>query len=185
VLRGVAQHAGRFLNPTQSQTEGYHVTSIKLPFVAALLATAVLTAPVQAQIQKPVLAIETAKKIAAGCEERARKEGWSMTIAVVDASGQLKHYSRMDNSIGISVGLAQSKAATSASLPVSTRKFREIARNNALGLELTPGMSTVAGGLPVLAGTSHLGGIGVSGGSEDQDEVCAQAGLDAARDLLK
>jgi uncharacterized protein GlcG (DUF336 family) len=159
--------------------------SIKFTLVAAVLAAASLGGAAHAQALRPTLTLDTAKKIAAGCEERARKEGWPMIVAVVDVVGQLKYYSRMDDSIGISVGLAQSKAATSASLPVSTRKFREIARNNALGLELTRGTSTVAGGLPVMAGGKHIGGVGVSGGSEDQDEVCAQAGLDAARDLLK
>jgi glc operon protein GlcG len=31
----------------------------------------------------------------------------------------------------------------------------------------------------------HIGGIGVSGGTADQDESCAQAGIDAAKDALK
>lgn len=158
---------------------------LKLILFAAAFVAAAWGGAVQAQALRPTLTLDTAKRIAAGCEERARKEGWSMTVAVVEVGGQVKYYSRMDDSIGISVGLAQSKAATSAGLPVSTRKFREIARNNALGLELTAGTSTVAGGLPVMAGGRHIGGVGVSGGTEDQDEVCAQAGLDAARELLK
>jgi glc operon protein GlcG len=137
------------------------------------------------QALRPTLTLELAKKIAAGCEERSRKEGWSMIVAVVDTGGQLKYFSRMDDSMGISVGLAQAKAHTSASAPFSTRKFREIAKNNVPGLELTPGTSAVAGGLPIMLNGKHIGGVGVSGGSEDQDEICAQAGLDAARDLLK
>ena len=108
-----------------------------------------------------------------------------MIIAVVDTGGNLKRFTRMDESIGISVKLSQLKAVTSASLPYSTRQFREIAKNNARGLELTPGTTTVAGGLPIVTADGvHLGGVGVSGGSEDQDEVCAQAGLDAAKDLF-
>jgi uncharacterized protein GlcG (DUF336 family) len=35
------------------------------------------------------------------------------------------------------------------------------------------------------ADKAHIGGIGVSGGTADQDETCAQAGLDAASDALK
>jgi uncharacterized protein GlcG (DUF336 family) len=138
------------------------------------------------QTQKPVLTAAIAQRIAEACEARARREGWNMIIAIIDNGGNLKHYTRMDDSIGISVKLSQMKAGTSASLPVSTRKFREIAKNNALGLELTPGMTTVAGGLPIVNSDGvHLGGVGVSGGSEDQDEVCAQAGLDAVTDLLR
>jgi uncharacterized protein GlcG (DUF336 family) len=138
------------------------------------------------QTQKPVLTAAVAQRIVQACEAHARREGWNMIIAIVDTGGNLKHYLRMDDSIGISVKLSQMKAATSASLPVSTRKFREIAKNNALGLDLTPGMTTVAGGLPIVTADGvHLGGVGVSGGSEDQDEACAQAGLDAARDLVQ
>lgn len=154
----------------------------QLMFTAAL---GTLASAAAAQSMRPTLTLDTARKIAAGCEELARKEGWTMSIAVVDTSGQLKYFSRADDSIGISIGLAQAKAKTSASVPVSTRKFREIARSNALGLELTPGASTVAGGLPLMAGGRHVGAVGVSGASEDQDEACAQAGLDVARDLLK
>ncbi|MGY9053998.1 MAG: heme-binding protein [Alphaproteobacteria bacterium] len=48
-----------------------------------------------------------------------------------------------------------------------------------------PGVIAFAGGLPIKAGDHQIGGIGVSGASADQDEECAQAGLDAAADDLK
>jgi glc operon protein GlcG len=140
---------------------------------------------VAAQTMKPTLNLDTARRAAVGCEEKAQREGWSMTIAVTDLAGNIKYFSRADAAIGISVGLAQAKAATSASLPLSTRKLREVAANQAKGLELTPGISLVAGGLPLVMRGQHLGGIGVSGGTEDQDELCAQAGLDAVAALLK
>jgi uncharacterized protein GlcG (DUF336 family) len=70
-------------------------------------------------------------------------------------------------------------------LPFPTRQVREIAKS-AQGLERTPNTSMVAGGLPILMTNGKLlGAIGVSGASEDQDEVCAKAGLEAAKDLLK
>ena len=43
-----------------------------------------------------------------------------------------------------------------------------------------------AGGLPIMTDDKvHIGGIGVSGGTADQDETCAQAGIDAVKDALK
>ena len=55
-----------------------------------------------------------------------------------------------------------------------------------------PGVATVnflvpfAGGLPIRTDKGDLlGAIGVSGASSDQDEECAQAAIDAVRDLLK
>jgi uncharacterized protein GlcG (DUF336 family) len=159
--------------------------SIDRRTVFAGVLVSVISSVAAAQTMRPSLDLHTARRAAAGCEQKAQKEGWAMTIAVTDLAGNLKYFSRADTAIGISAGLAQAKAATSASLPLSTRRFREIAANNAKGLELTPGTSTVAGGLPVMARGQHLGGIGVSGGSEDQDELCAQAGLDALAAALK
>jgi uncharacterized protein GlcG (DUF336 family) len=146
-----------------------------------LLAGAQLT---PAQETRPVLTQATAKKMSDACEKLAREKGWKMVIAVVDSGGVLKHFTRMDDSFLISVEVSQRKANTSASVPVSSRKFGEIAKS-VPGLELTPKTATFAGGLPVMSGGTHIGAIGVSGASADQDEECAQAGLDAAKAELK
>ena len=54
------------------------------------------------------------------------------------------------------------------------------------GIAQVPGIIAFAGGLPIMtADKVQIGGIGVSGGTADQDETCAQAGLDAAQDALK
>ncbi|MGQ0711558.1 MAG: GlcG/HbpS family heme-binding protein [Rhodoferax sp.] len=153
--------------------------------LAAALALLASAASVQAQSLKPGLSLSTAKKIAQGCEDRARKEGWNMNIAIVDEGGNLKHFTSMDNAFLATAKIAQLKAHTSAGLPFSTRQVREAAKG-AQGLEHTPDLLMVAGGLPIqMADGKLLGAIGVSGASEDQDETCAKAGLEAARELLK
>ncbi|MFX6755276.1 heme-binding protein, partial [Acinetobacter baumannii] len=83
---------------------------------------------VQAQTAQPALDLATAKAIAEGCEKYAASKGWRMITAVHDTAGNPKYFSRMDGSILISVQVAQLKADTSASLPVSTRQFRELAK---------------------------------------------------------
>lgn len=153
--------------------------------IAALCAATAFAGTAAAQSTKTVLTLATAKQMADACEARSKTEGWKMVIAVVDDGGNLKFLSRMDGSFLISVKIAQIKAETSARLPVSTRKFGEMSQS-VKGLELVPGVATFAGGLPIFtAGGAHIGGIGVSGGSADQDEVCAQAGLDAVKAVLK
>lgn len=137
-----------------------------------------------AQESRPVLSQATAKKMADACEKLAREKGWKIIVAVVDAGGVLKHYTRMDDSFLISVQVSQMKANTSAGVPVSSRKFGEFAKAIP-GLELVPNTATFAGGLPIMSGGAHIGGIGVSGASADQDEECAQAGIDAAKGDLK
>ncbi|MDQ3260180.1 MAG: heme-binding protein [Pseudomonadota bacterium] len=138
-----------------------------------------------AQETKTFLSQATAQKMAAACEAKAKAEGWKIIIAIVDDGGQLKHFSRMDGSFLISIEVSQMKANTATGIPFSTRKFGEIAAQNK-GLELVPRTATFAGGLPIItASGKHIGGIGVSGASGDQDEACAQAALDAVKDVLK
>lgn len=138
-----------------------------------------------AQETRPILTQTTAKKMADACEQFARGKGWRIIVAIVDAGGVLKQFSRMDDSFMISVEVSQMKAHTSAGVPVSSRKFGEIAKANP-GLELVPNTATFAGGLPIMTGSgAHVGGIGVSGASGDQDEECAQVALDAVKDVLK
>ncbi len=76
--------------------------------------------------------------------------------------------------------------------PFSTRLFAELSfgkNGNPApipGIAHVPGIATFAGGLPIMtASGSQIGGIGVSGASSDEDEQCAQAGIDAVADMLK
>jgi glc operon protein GlcG len=138
-----------------------------------------------AQETRPILTQTTAKKMADACEQYARGKGWKIIVTIVDAGGVLKQFSRMDDSFMISVDASQMKAHTSAGVPVSSRKFGEIAKDYP-GLELIPHTATFAGGLPIItASGAHIGGIGVSGATGDQDEECAQVALDAVKDSLK
>jgi glc operon protein GlcG len=151
-------------------------------FVAMSLGTLNIAS---AQESKTFLTQSTAQKMAAACEAKAKTEGWKIIIAIVDDGGQLKHFSRMDDSFLISVEISQMKANTAAGIPFSSRKFGEIA-TQVKGIEFTPRTATFPGGLPIItASGKHIGGIGVSGASGDQDEACAQVALDAVKDILK
>jgi glc operon protein GlcG len=155
---------------------------MKVVCAGALLA---VTQVSLAQESRPVLTQATAKKMADACENYARGKSWKIIVAIVDAGGQLKQFSRMDDSFMVSVRIAQTKANTSAGVPLSSRKWGEVAKANP-GLELVPNTATFAGGLPIItASGAHIGGIGVSGASGDQDEECAQVALDAVKDVLK
>src|SRR5882762_1347113 len=134
---------------------------------------------------RPVLSLDVAKKMAAACEARAKQEGWKMNIAIVDTGGALKFFLRMDDSFLKSIEIAQLKAATSAGLPFSTKQIGEIAAK-VPGIAFVPGIVTFEGGLPILTGDGkHIGSIGVSGASAEQDGMCAQVGLDAVKSDLK
>jgi glc operon protein GlcG len=133
-----------------------------------------------------------AQKMADGCEAKATQEGWKMNIAVVDSGADLVLFRRMDGAFLGSIDIAQMKARTSAMFPFPSRGLGEIAfgkdgePGRTPGLAFVPGLAAFPGGLPVkTANGAHIGAIGVSGGTGDQDEACAQAALDAVADLLK
>lgn len=152
--------------------------------ITAALAFALAAGGAHAQTAQPALDLATAKAIAEGCEKYAAGKGWRMIVAVHDSAGNPKYFSRMDGSILISVRVAQLKADTSASLPVSTRQFRELAKGIP-GAEVLPHTTSIIGGLPIMTSKGvHVGGVGVSGGSEEEDEECAKKGLEAAKNLL-
>ena len=92
----------------------------------------------------------------------------------------------MDGAFLGSIQIAQLKANTSANFPFSTKQVGEIVQTRVPGLAFVPGLVTFEGGLPIkTAGGEHIGAIGVSGATAEQDGACAQAGLDAVKDDLK
>jgi glc operon protein GlcG len=141
---------------------------------------------------KPTLTLDLAKKMAAACEAKAKQENWKMNIAVVNDGANLVYFEHMDGAFLGSIYISQHKAMTSANFPFPTRTFGELAFGKegkpgmVPGIADVPGIITFAGGLPIMAANKvQIGGIGVSGGTSDQDEECAKAGLNAAADDLK
>ena len=111
-----------------------------------------------------------------------RSIGKSVVAAVVDVGGDLTACLRADGAFKPSVGIAQDKAYTAAVFGASTDALSQaLSANPALhqGISLRPGVVLFAGGLPIVADGKIIGGIGVSGGSEDDDRACARVGLAA------
>lgn len=153
--------------------------------VVAAVALGLASASAFAQDKKTVLNLETAKKMAAACEAKAKAEGWKMNIAILDAGANMKYFLRQDDAFLGSIQIAKLKANTSSNFPFSTKQVGEITKNIP-GIAFVPGIVTFEGGLPIkTGGGEHIGAIGVSGGTAEQDGMCAQAGLDAVKDDLK
>lgn len=140
---------------------------------------------------KPVLSLSMAKKMADACEEVANAKGWNMNIAIVDSGADLVLFRRMPSAFLGSVDIAIGKATSSAKLPFPTRmlatlSYGENGNTGAIpGLAEVDGLISFAGGVPVNSDGVLVAAIGVSGASADQDEECAQAGIDAVKDMLK
>ncbi|MBN8507666.1 MAG: heme-binding protein [Burkholderiales bacterium] len=112
----------------------------------------------------------------------AATQGIRINVAVTDASGVLAGFLRMPGAFLHSVEIAIDKAYTAASFGFPTSQWMSIlAQDKSLriGLSERPRLVIFGGGLPIREDGVLIGGIGVSGGSAEQDEACARAGLAA------
>ena len=174
-----------------------HTTTrpLGVALLAALLCTATLvsftaTSFAQSLPTKPVLTLEAAKQAADACEAMANAKGWRINLAIVDDGAHLVLFRHMGGSPLISRDIAIRKAETAVRIPRPTRALAERAYGTADKPAAAPGIAAIggltlfAGGLPIKHGDTAIGGIGVSGVTADQDEECAQAGIDAIAGLL-
>ena len=139
-------------------------------------------------VQIQILPLALATRMLDAAQAKAQQLGIRIVVAIIDNHGNLKAFARMDGSASGSVQIAQLKANSSASLPLSTRTLAE--RNGGqpggpYAGGAIPGVVLLPGGLPIHSKAGeHLGGIGISGATPDLDEQCAQAALDAVADDL-
>ncbi len=136
--------------------------------------------PAHAQfLDSKIVSLDAAKTMAAAAEAEAHKQGWTVAIAVVDVTGGLILFHRLDDVQTGSLDVAIGKARTAARFKRSTRVFFDMVAKGNVGILSLSGAIPVPGGLPITVNGKVIGAIGVSGMTSDQDEVVAQAGLDA------
>ena len=125
---------------------------------------------------KKALNLEAAREIAAAAEAEARKNGWNVSIAILDDGGHLLHYLRMDEAPLGSVNVSQAKARSALLFKRPTKVFSETVAGGRVNMLALPGAIPVEGGVPLLAGGKVIGSIGVSGVTSEQDGEVAAAG---------
>jgi uncharacterized protein GlcG (DUF336 family) len=113
-------------------------------------------------------------------QSSAGQLGVAACIAVLDAAGHLKCFTRMDRAWLGAIDVAIKKARTSILFEADTEQIWEVCKPNAPahGLEFTnDGLVTFAGGIPLRDARGELcGAIGVSGGQVGEDREIAKAG---------
>jgi uncharacterized protein GlcG (DUF336 family) len=109
--------------------------------------------------------------------------GIRINVAVVDSGGNLAAFLRMPGAFLHSIDIAIDKAYTAVSFGLPTSQWHAALQQHSdavrEGIVRRPRFVGFSGGLPIVENGQRMGGIGVSGGSEAQDEACAQAGLSA------
>jgi len=130
---------------------------------------------------KASITTDLAQRMIAAAEAKADEMGHPFVIAVVDESGVLKAFSRMDGAALLSVQIAQDKAYTAVGFGLPTHGWHDFIKDDPpLALGAPSGIDRLVvfgGGYPITSGGQLIGGIGVSGGHYTQDMEVAEAGL--------
>jgi uncharacterized protein GlcG (DUF336 family) len=128
------------------------------------------------------ITLDKAEALIGACKEKAAEIGVPMTIAVVDRGGNLVALARMDNCLLAALDVAVGKAFTAVAMRMKTGDLAGAVQPGAplygLAVAHQPrNLVTISGGVPVAADGEVAGGLGVSGGSPDQDGIVADAAL--------
>lgn len=157
--------------------------------VAGALAVGGLLAQSQAFAQSPPppygapLSFEAARKAMAAAEAEAIKNKWPVAIAILDTTGSLILFSKLDNTQTGSVAIAQGKAKTALDFRRPTKAFQDTVAGGGAGLRVLGAAGIILpfeGGVPIIVDGKVVGAIGVSGVQSSEDAQVAVAGATAA-----
>jgi len=131
----------------------------------------------------PSITAETAKKLAAPALAEAKKNNWAMAVAIVDPSGDLVYFEKMDDTQAGSTVIAVDKARSAARFKRETKAFQDALAAGGVGLRILAlnGAVPVEGGIPLVVAGKIVGAIGASGGTSEQDGTVARAGANALK----
>jgi glc operon protein GlcG len=128
---------------------------------------------------------DRAAQVAAAVVTEAKKSprNWKLAIAVVDPSGELVYFYKMDQTQAASIAIAQGKARTAARYRRPSGAFFNLMQTpaGAYAATLDPTLVASHGGFPLVEGGKIIGAIGCSGATGDQDGVACKAGADTVK----
>jgi uncharacterized protein GlcG (DUF336 family) len=133
--------------------------------------------------KESVLPLSMAGKAAQAALDACKKDGYRISVSVVDRAGVLRTMERLDGAGPHTVESSRKKAYTAASLRRPTTELAELITKvptlQALR-DMNEDILILGGGLPIEIGGEVVGAIGVGGApGAHLDDACAQAGLDA------
>ena len=126
-----------------------------------------------------LLDLNDAKRIAEAAQAEAKRNNWSVVIAIVDGSGHLLYLQRDDGVQLGSIDIALGKATTAALFRRPTKDWEERLAEGRLGFLSFQNLTLLEGGIPVVVDGEIVGAIGVSGVKSGEDAQIARAGAAA------
>ena len=136
-------------------------------------------------MEQRVLSLETAKKIIEEVEKESRNRGKKAVICVCNEQGNPIAVHVMDGAFLISFDVAVKKAYTAVALKMPTLKLNDLVKSGQTfyGLQNLDKVMTIGGGVPLYRNGILVGGLGVSGGTGEEDDSLARFGADIFNNL--
>jgi uncharacterized protein GlcG (DUF336 family) len=138
------------------------------------------------------LELNEARAMVAAAIRRSEEIGVVQTVCVVDEGGYPLALERMDRARVTGPQIAWNKAFTAAGHKRSTHLFNQqpngpaLPGNEAFGIQWSfeGRFAVFVGGFPIVVDEEVVGGVGLSGGTGEQDTACGLAALQALQELL-
>ena len=136
-------------------------------------------------MEQRVLSLETAKKIIEEVEKESRNRGKKAVICVCNEQGNPIAVHVMDGAFLISFDVAVKKAYTAVALKMPTLKLNDLVKSGQTfyGLQNLDKVMTIGGGVPLYRNGILVGGLGVSGGTGEEDDSLARFGAEIFNNL--
>ena len=164
----------KFLNTKMVSNMRLFIAVLLMIYASQLYAQDDLT------VSSSTLSARLAQQVASVALHECAKLGYQVGVAVVDRGGNLLAFIRDPLSGAHTIDISEKKAFTSASTRVATGQL-----SNNSTLNFSERLITLQGGLPISIGGHIYGGVGVSGATSEDDEKCAQAGIEAIKEDIE
>jgi uncharacterized protein GlcG (DUF336 family) len=129
---------------------------------------------------KPTLTLEDVRTIAGAAEAEAVKNGWAVTVSIVDDGGHLLWLQRLDGAAPISAEIAPAKARTAALGRRESKVYEDMINQGRMSFLSAPVLhGMLEGGVPIVVEGQVVGAVGVSGVKSTEDAQIARAGIAA------
>jgi len=159
----------------------------KLLVAGALSCAFMAPANAQAPLVEKNVSMKMALMIIEGTLEQCTKDGYKVSVIIVDKAGNVAASVRGDGTNPHTMEFGRLKAYTARTRGQTSLEFKNLTDKpeNAY-LKQIPNVVAVGGGVPIKVGSEVIGAVGVSGApGGEKDEVCAMAGVAKVADALK
>jgi uncharacterized protein GlcG (DUF336 family) len=137
-------------------------------------------------ITQRTVSMELARDLAQASVDACREHGWQVSAVVVNRAGDVQTLLRDSLASRYTMQIAREKAEAVILSGVASSDFRRNRQDIRMEMNHVNGILVLEGGMPIRAGGTLIGALGVSGApGGENDEICAKAALDKLQERLE